>query len=219
MIRHLILDFDGTLGDTTMLILATMSETFRRLGLPQVSVEKCKASIGLRPYDTPAFLFPDRKDLDADEFVRVWRKVRVELRTKVSVKLYPGVLSTLDLLKERGIDMAVASSRSGESLNGYLESLGLTPYMSTVVSADDVEYGKPYPDAALKVMDRLGWQPSESMTVGDASVDIEMGHAAGTHTCAVTYGNGTLADLQNSSPDAIIDSFPRLADVLSNPSF
>lgn len=219
MIRHLILDFDGTLGDTTTLILATMSETFRRLGLPQVSVEKCKASIGLRPYETPAFLFPDRKDLDADEFVRVWRKVQVELRTKVGVKLYPGVLSTLDLLKERGIDMAVASSRSGESLNGYLDSLGLMPYMSTVVSADDVEHGKPYPDAALKVMDRLGWQPSESMTVGDASVDIEMGHAAGTHTCAVTYGNGTLADLQNSSPDAIIDSFPRLADVLSNPAF
>jgi phosphoglycolate phosphatase-like HAD superfamily hydrolase len=46
--------------------------------------------------------------------------------------------------------------------------------------------------------------------VGDTAADILAGKAAGIKTCAVTYGFGSLAELQHCQPDYVIDNFSDL---------
>ena len=58
MIKIAILDFDGTLGDTTALIVRTTQAAIRELGLPERSDEQCAAMIGLRLVEIPPVLFP-----------------------------------------------------------------------------------------------------------------------------------------------------------------
>ena len=70
--------------------------------------------------------------------------------------------------------------------------------------------GKPAPDPVLKILHTCGWKASNTITVGDAPVDILMGRAAGTLTCAVTYGNGTRNELEAAAPNFIIDSFDEI---------
>ena len=55
-----------------------------------------------------------------------------------------------------------------------------------------------------------GWDKRETLVVGDMDVDILMGRAAGTATCAVTYGNGTPAALKAAGANYIISDFAKL---------
>ena len=57
--KIVILDFDGTLADTTGVILNAMQATIKELGLPARTDEECKAMIGLRLDKVPAVLFPE----------------------------------------------------------------------------------------------------------------------------------------------------------------
>jgi phosphoglycolate phosphatase-like HAD superfamily hydrolase len=53
--------------------------------------------------------------------------------------------------------------------------------------------------------------------VGDTTADILAGKAAGLKTCAVTYGFGSLAELQHCQPDYVIDTFSDLIRLVEAP--
>ena len=79
-----------------------------------------------------------------------------------------------------------------------------------MVGADSVTKGKPDPEPVLTVLKALAWSADDTLVVGDADVDIMMGNAAGCKTCAVTYGNGSIASLKAAQPDYMIDDFREL---------
>jgi phosphoglycolate phosphatase-like HAD superfamily hydrolase len=64
-IRIIILDFDGTLGDTAAVIVKTMQATIQELGLPPRTDSECAAMIGLRLIEIPKVLFPGH-EMDGD---------------------------------------------------------------------------------------------------------------------------------------------------------
>jgi len=66
------------------------------------------------------------------------------------------------------------------------------------------------PDPVLLICEKENWLVDETLVVGDAVFDIEMGKNAEATTCAVTYGNQSRAELAATRPDAIIDSFPAI---------
>ena len=56
----------------------------------------------------------------------------------------------------------------------------------------------------------MGFAADETLVVGDMPVDIQMGKGAGAHTCAVTYGNASRAELAAAGADLIIDDFSQM---------
>ena len=132
--------------------------------------------------------------------------------TDGAVLLYPGVKETLAELKRRGYILTIASSRSHASLAEYVENLGLSPYISFILGADDVKNGKPDPEPVEKTLEKFEMQPHEAIVIGDTAFDIHMGRNAGTKTCGVTYGNGSRESLEDA--DFIIDDFRSLPDII-----
>lgn len=212
-IRNIIFDFDGTLVDTAPLIIATMQETMRQMDLPMKTDDECRATIGLRLDDIPDVLWPELSGL-GKEYAGKYRIIFDRLKRPLCVTCFPGVEKILRQLRETGFYMAIASSRSRKSLEEYVEQFGLTDCISMLVGGDDVSHGKPSPEPVLTILNRLNWQPGATLTVGDAPVDIMMGKSAGTHTCAVTYGNGNESDLLSAEPDIVIDDFRDLYEIL-----
>lgn len=206
-IRIMILDFDGTLGDTAGVIVKTMQATIKELGLPSRSDEQCAAMIGLRLIEIPPVLFPEC-ELDGEYYASTYRRLFHDFNTEGAVELYPNVLETLVELKKRGIILTIASSRSKASLTEYVSALGLESVISFVLGADDVKDGKPAPEAVNRTLEKFGFLPEEALVVGDTTFDIQMGKAAGTRTCGVTYGNGSIESLADA--DRIIDDFGEL---------
>lgn len=210
-VKNLILDFDGTLVDTAPLIIKTMQATMRVMNLPLRDNKECRSTIGLRLEEIPEVLWPDMPGI-SETFTNTYRSIFDELKRPLNVVCFPKVTRILRELSDKGYRMAVASSRSHKSLCEYLEIFGILRYFSYIVGGDDVEIGKPSPEPVLTVLDAMGWKANECLVVGDSDVDIRMGKAAGTITCAVTYGNGTSKDLKAARPDFMI---PRFSDLLT----
>lgn len=206
MITNYIFDFDGTLMDTSGVILSTIKATIRDIGLPHKTDEECRSIIGIRTDEAGKYLYPDL-DVSNKEFARVFRENYDRLKKGAHEKAFPGVLDTLEQLRAAGYGLAVASSRRLASLNEYLDGLGIKGWFEMIVGADSVTKGKPNPEPVLKILSELGWNGENTLVVGDADVDIMMGNTAGCRTCAVTYGNGSLESLRESTPDYMIDNF------------
>lgn len=210
--RIVILDFDGTLGDTAAVIVQTMQATIRELGLPARTDVQCAAMIGLRLVEIPPALFPECTEEMGEKYADTYRRLFHVFNTDGAVRLYPGVMETLHELKRRGIILTIASSRSHESLAEYVESLGLSSVITYILGASDVKEGKPSPEAVLKTLEHFGFAPEEAIVVGDTTFDISMGRNAGTKTCGVTYGNGSRESLAEA--DWLTDDFGKLLEII-----
>lgn len=210
-IKNIILDFDGTLGDTAAVIIQTMQATIKELNLPVRSDEECAAMIGLRLIEIPAVLFPECGDI-GELYAETYRRLFYTFNTDGAVTLYPHVMETLEQLKRRGITLTIASSRSHASLTQYVESLGLSSLISYILGADDVKEGKPNPELVNKILGIFHFKAEETLVVGDTIFDIKMGKNAGTMTCGVSYGNGSRESLLGS--DWIIDDFGELLELM-----
>lgn len=212
MIKIAILDFDGTLGDTTAVIVRTTQAAIKELGLPERTDEECAAMIGLRLVEIPPVLFPEC-EVDRDLYAVTYRRLFNEFNTEGAVELYPNVMDTLKELSRRGIILTIASSRSNASLTEYVKNLGLSSTVTYILGANDVKNGKPDPEAVNKTLALFDIKPEEAIVVGDTVFDIEMGRNAGTRTCGVSYGNGSRESL--SKADWLIDDFGELLKLIS----
>lgn len=207
--KLIILDFDGTLADTQPLILRSLQGTIAELGLPSRTDAECASIIGL-PLKECFVKLLDADDTLAERCCEVYRRLFDEYNHPGTVTLFPHVEETLHELHRRGIQLAICSSRARATLDRFVLTFGFEQLVQAVVSSDDVQRGKPYPDPALRVLELTGCKAEEALMVGDASYDILMGRAAGCHTCGVTYGNQTAAQLRDAGADYLIDNFQEL---------
>lgn len=211
MTRLVILDFDGTLADTQPLIVSSLQRTISALHLPSRTDDECKSIIGL-PLKECFVRLVQVDDTLAEQCVEVYRRIFDEDNHPGAVTLFPGVLETLKALHDRGLLLAICSSRGRPTLDGFVETFQLKEYIGTIVSANDVQQHKPHPEPVHKILDQLGVSAEETLVVGDASYDILMGRNAGCRTCGVTYGNQSAAELSAAGADFLIDDF---ADLLT----
>ena len=213
-IKLIILDFDGTLADTQPLILDSMQSTIRELRLPARTAAECQAMIGLPLKECFMRLLPI-DDATGDRCAEVYRRLFDEKNHSGVVTLFPHVMETLRKLHDRGLLLAICSSRGRPTLEGFVRTFRLEPYVSMVVSANDVQHGKPHPEPVQLILDGLAVAAADTLVVGDASYDIMMGRAAGCRTCGVTYGNQPAAELQAAGADILVDDFADLPSVIT----
>ena len=214
MIRLIILDFDGTLGDTRGNIILTMRNTMQHLGYPEPDEDTIAATIGVPLEKGFEQMFPGISPADVALCAKTYREIFEKNRKVLVPKLFPQVKETLAALKKAGYVLTIASSRSYGSLNEFLQEMGIAPYISYVLGANSVTHAKPHPEPVLKTMADLGFTADETLVVGDMPVDIRMGQGAGAHTCAVSYGNASREELAAAGADAVIDRFADLPRII-----
>lgn len=215
MIKIIILDFDGTLADTRELIIRTNQDAMRAMGYPVKDENTIAATIGLPLQEGILAMYPDLPRETMPLWVKTYREIFEGLRHHIIPVLFPQVKETLERLHREGYLITVASSRHSESLNRFLHSMGVAPFIPYVLGADDVTEAKPHPEPVLKTLRDLHFAAGEALVVGDMPVDIAMGLGAGAWTCGVTYGNSCREDLAAAGAHHVIDRFDALEDILS----
>ena len=86
----------------------------------------------------------------------------------------------------------------------------IADYFQVVVGPESVVHRKPDPEAVNKILMRLEIPASKALMIGDTRADILAGKAAKTVTCGVTYGFGSLEEIQRAEPNLIIDDIIEL---------
>ncbi len=211
-IRNLIFDFDGTLADTADGIVATATETLRRMGVEGVTPAAIRATIGL-PLGTSLRIAGNLPESREAEAVAIYRELFAQLELS-QIRLYPGVAETVKEFADQGIPMAIATSRGCNSLEHILSGWGISRYFPIRATSADGFPSKPAPDMVLALLERLNARADETLVIGDTTFDIEMGNRAHCRTCAVTYGNHARERLLTASPTWLIDEFTALKQLL-----
>ena len=211
--KLIILDFDGTMGDSEPLITRTMLKTIDELHLEHRTREQCAAMIGLPLKQTFTDLIPMSDEM-GDECAETYTRIFFENNVEGAVPPFPHVIETIQELHRRGLTITIASSRRRPSLEGYVREYHLEDYISYIVSASEVEHAKPHPEPGLKTLQALGVKPEDTLVVGDTTFDILMGQRAGAHTCGVTYGNGTREQMIDCHAGYLIDDFAELLNLV-----
>ncbi|MBQ8098472.1 MAG: HAD family hydrolase [Bacteroidaceae bacterium] len=208
--KLLILDFDGTLADSRRLIVSTMQETLMRLGQPVPSESECAATIGL-PLPKCFVRLTKGNHALADVCAKLYTdELFPKNNVPGAVVPFPNVETTLRLLHAAGFLLTIASSRKSQSVRHLLSNMGLLDLFQAIVSPAEVENAKPAPDMVMKILSDLHIAAADALVVGDTAYDILMGRDAGVRTCGVTYGNGSLQELQDAGAHFIIDDFQQL---------
>ena len=212
--KHIIFDFDGTIAETSHIIIATMQATMREKGLYVATPEAIKKVIGLPVKDCFSNIYNGISVQEAGRCAETYCRIFDINKESLTPALFPLVKETLNALRRLGITLCVASSRSHGSLTELLEMMDVKQLFAMIVGVDDVARAKPNPEAVLRILDAMDMDREVTLMVGDMPVDVATGKNAGVRTCAVTYGNSSKTELIESHPDFIIDGFDELIRVI-----
>lgn len=196
--RAVLFDLDGTLIDSLNVIFRCLDETSREIvgqPFPRAVWEK---KIGIPLSDTFALL-GELGIRHNDQLVANYRDRQVGLFRELAA--FPGVPETLSTLRERGVSLAIVTTKLRGVAELHLTTTGIRDCFEVVIGFDDCERAKPDPQPFQIAMERLGVRPEECIAVGDTPHDIHGGRAAGALTCGAFWGTLAHEMLRGSKPD------------------
>jgi phosphoglycolate phosphatase len=128
-------------------------------------------------------------------------------------RLVAGVRETLAEL-EQSYKLAIVTSREHRSTLTFLQTTGLADQFHCVATARTRWRAKPHPAPVLWAAGQMGIHPEHCLMVGDTTVDIRAGVAAGAQTAGVLCGFGQRQELKDAGANLILKSTADLADFL-----
>lgn len=217
-VQALCFDVDGTLRDTDDQYVARISKLigpFRFLlggGNNRDAARRFVMAI-----EGPANFFyslPDRFGID-DEIAAFgdWLDSRRRKPKKHAYLLIPGIQEMLAALVPH-YRMAVVSARDKRGTINFLEHYNLARYFDCIVTGQTTPRTKPHPDPILWAAQQLQVPPEKCAMIGDTTVDIRAGKAAGAHTIGVLCGFGEREELIRTGADLILEGTAELAPLL-----
>ena len=208
-IKGVLFDLDGTLVNTTPLILESFRHTFKQFGMAVPSDSELVAGFGLPMRTAVTAYMPDEM---ADEFCDAYRAYQ-RTRHDELIESIDGVGETLSALKRSGIKMAVVTSKKRPAAIRDLGCYNLVEYFDTIIACDDCAENKPMPGPSLMALKRLGLTGADCLTVGDSPYDLQSARAAGCQTAAVRYTSFDWNFILNEGkPDYVLN---KMTDLLT----
>lgn len=150
------------------------------------------ATEGARGIDTIRMMVKQQKneDITLDEAQRMY-DVKTEIfHSMPTAKIFPHVKDVMQRLKDNGIQIGVVTGSGQRPLiERLINDFGDYLDEDHIVTAYDVERGKPNPDPYLMGLKKAGnLLPSEGVVVENAPLGVRAGVAAGIYTIAVNSG-------------------------------
>ena len=129
---------------------------------------------------------------------------------------YPGVVDTLNLIRDRGLPMAIITDAHSRDAVRRLEKAGLLLFFTCMVTYDLVRVKKPAHEPFIIALDMLKSMADEVLLVGDSPRrDIEPGKTLGIRTVYARYGDRFSDDRSPVQADYTIDTMAELPEILS----
>ena len=206
MFKAVIFDWDGTLAETTNVIVASFREV-----LDELHINVNDGFIESRTGTSAKGIFSEILRTSGasfdEETVRnlVEKRIKAELEMRDQVRLNKGALDLLKSLKGK-VKLALASMNNKPVISHVLTACGLSGFFNVVLSADEVFNSKPDPEIFLKCASKLRLQPEQCVVVEDSVFGVRAAKAAGMSCIAVLSGTASRSELEQAHPDMMVAS-------------
>ncbi|TVR59047.1 MAG: HAD family hydrolase [Spirochaetaceae bacterium] len=179
-------DMDGVIVDSEDILAEAAIEMFAEHGV-------CVEADDFHPFrgmGENAYLGGVAEQHSADLDISAAKARTYELyRRRVAGRLtaLPGAEELIEFCRLNGLKTALASSADAEKVLPSLDAIGVSrDRFDTIITGEDVERKKPYPDIYLLAAERIGVDPRRCIVVEDAISGVEAAISAGARCLAVT---------------------------------
>ena len=185
--KMIIFDVDGLLLNTEFLWRKAWKDVAAKYGVPKFGEVFCKV-VGISGSDVERVLNNELSDVENRmELLDIARSVGTEYLEN-DIELMPGVNELLDVLENKNIRKAVATT------------LGLIDRFEYILCGDEVTKRKPNPEIYQKVLKAVNCDPNQVMVLEDTGYGVQAAHDAGIQVVMVPSINApTNKDKENAS--------------------
>jgi len=207
----IVFDWDGTLFDSTALIVRCIQDACRDIGVSVPSDAAAAYVIGLGLQDALRHAVPD---LPAARYPELGLRYRHHYFARQhELSLFPGTLEMLQALKSRQHWLAVATGKGRRGLDEALAHAQLRGLFDATRTADETA-SKPDPRMLNELMREFGAESGRTLMIGDTTHDLQLAVNAGTPRVAVSYGAHDHEAFGAFAPLAVVRSTRELHDWL-----
>ena len=207
-------DWDGTLANSTGMIVDAIVQAAQQVGLPALDPRAASNIIGLGLKESIYTLFgdipPDVAQKLAEQYTANY------YAGEQAIPLFDSAKDTIIELNRRGYKLAVATGKGRRGLNLALQHCGLGQYFHATKTVDEC-FSKPHPQMLDELMDELVVRPERTLMIGDTSYDLQMAANADVPAVAVTFGAQSREQLLAYNCIQMFNQFKDLSAWLLNP--
>ncbi|MFX3633160.1 MAG: HAD family hydrolase [Candidatus Pristimantibacillus sp.] len=185
MIKAIIFDFDGTILDTETAWYYAFRDAYKEHGV-DLTLDLYSQCIGtsLHQFNPYEYLMTELKlPIDKQLFKQSVHDQHSALMNQEQIR--PGIIEYLNLAKESGLKIGLASSSSIKWVEKYLNQLGIRDYFECIRTSEDVVHVKPDPELYIQALKGLGVDASEAIAIEDSPNGARAAAAAGMHCIVV----------------------------------
>lgn len=211
MIGLVLFDLDGTLIQSTEVIMETFVITFEKY-FKEVTLDHqtLTSFLGTTLFKTFELYMDETHDID--ELVGFYRQTSESLM-KEKLLAYPNAKTLLETLKEQGLRLGVVTSKMREVAKAHLSLVGLESYIEHIIGYEDVRLHKPDKEPLVKALEVFQMASSDAIYVGDHENDMLAAKHANMMCCAVTYSH-RLKEMLAVQPDYVVDDLIQILDIV-----
>ena len=194
MLKAVIFDFDGVIADSEELHYKALNEVFKRYGVDVPKAVHWEKYLGYTDHENIMAVSGDYGmglDDAAVQRLKDQKKILFEQLASREAVIIEGVEEFIRRLTAAGLRMAICSGALRTDIDIMLDGAGFAGRFEVIVSAEDVQKGKPDPEGYLLTLQRLNStqdpiRPTDCVVIEDSHWGIEAALAAGMCPVAVT---------------------------------
>lgn len=222
MIQLVVFDMAGTTVDEDNVVYKTVRAAINAAGHAFSQEQVLEAGAGKEKSqairDVLALGGREPSDEEVATIFADFRSRLADAYETLDVREQPGASAAFARLRESGIKVVLNTGYDRATAEGLVQKLGwvVGREMDGLVTASDVENGRPAPDMIHLAMRQVGIESCELVAkIGDSAIDIDEGKNAGCGmTLGVTTGAQTHSQLRSADPTHIVDSLSEMCELV-----
>ena len=218
MIELVVFDMAGTTVDEDNVVYKTVMAAINAAGheftLQQVQAAGAGKEKSQAIRDVLALDGQLHDDSEVQAIFEDFKQRLQQAYAKLDVREQPHASEVFATLRAAGIKVVLNTGYDRPTAESLVAKIGwqVGDQIDGLVTASDVEIGRPAPDMIHKAMELVGVLTGETVVkIGDSQIDIDEGRNAGCGmTLGITTGAQTAEQLRAAEPTQVIDSLSEL---------